>query len=1249
MRDLFGDGIFAVDGAKWRNQRKLASFEFSTKNLRDFSSDVFRSNSAKLAKKISLLAAAEETINLQDWLMKSTLDSIFKVGFGFDLDTLSGLNEASNQFMKAFDDANGLVFWRFVDLLWRVKRSLNIGGEAVLKENIKIIDNFVYDLIRDKREQMKIGNRDKEDILSRFLMESENDPENMNDKYLRDISLSFVIAGKDTSANTLTWFFYTLCKHPLIQEKVSEEVKTATEADNNTSIDEFGPKLTQVALDKMHYLHAALTETLRLYPAVPLDGKSAENDDILPDGLKIKKGDGLGYMAYPMGRMTYIWGDDAEEFRPERWLNNGVFQPESPFKFTAFQAGPRICLGKEFAYRQMKILAAILVYFFKFKLVDESKEATKYPTFRFVTPTHSEVYTADPVNVEYILKTNFANYTKGEYINNIMRDMIGSGIFAVDGEKWHHQRKLAGVEFATKALRDFSTLVFKSNTIKLSNKILLFADTDNIINMQVKRYLNVGYEAALKENIKTIDKFVYELIQNKINQMKNENIYKDKEDILSRFLIESESDPKNMNDKYIRDIILSLVFAGMETTADTLTWFFYMLCKNPLIQEKVAEEVKTVTEADNNTSIDEFGIKLTKVAIDKMHYLHATLTETLRLFPAIPMASKRAEKDDVLPDGFKIKKGDGVGYMAYTMGRMTYIWGDDAEEFRPERWLHNGVFLPETPFKFTAFQAGPRICIGKDFAYRQMKIMVAFLVYFFKFKLVDPSKKATYRVMFTLYMDKGLHLYATLLLVIVLAPYFKELIFSNHRPPIIGPISTLVIHFWELHDYMTSLARKYPTCRFIAPLNSEIYTVDPVNIEYILKTNFANYPKGEYHTGIVKDFFGNGIFVVDGAKWRHQRKLASFEFSTKVLRDFSTVIFRSNTAKLAKIIFLLAAAERTMDLQDLLMKSTLDLIFKVGFGFDLDTLSGLDEASNRFMKAFDDSNGLVYWRLADLLWRVKRYLNIGSEAALKKNITIIDNFLYELIQNKREQMKNGNIYRDKKDILSRFLMESENDPENMNDEYLRDITLNFVIAGKDTTANTLTWFFYILCKHPLIQEKIVEELKTATEADDHTSIDEFGLKLTEIALDRMHYLHAALSETLRLYPAVPLDGKSAEKDDVLPDGFKIKKGDGVAYMVYAMGRMTYIWGDDAEEFRPERWLNKGVFQPESPFKFTAFQGGPRICLGKDFAYRQMKILAAFLVYFFKFKLVDETKKATYRTMFTLHMDKGLHLYAFRRF
>jgi hypothetical protein len=66
------------------------------------------------------------------------------------------------------------------------------------------------------------------------------------------------------------------------------------------------------------------------------------------------------------------------------------------------------------------------------------------------------------------------------------------------------------------------------------------------------------------------------------------------------------------------------------------------------------------------------------------------------------------------------------------------------------------------------------------------------------------------------------------------------------------------------------------------------------------------------------------------------------------------------------------------------------------------------------------------------------------------------------------------------------------------------------------------------------------------------------------------------------------DGRCSEMDGILPDGYRVKKGDGVSYMAYAMGRMPYIWGGDAEEFRLERWLKNGIFQPESPFKFIAF-------------------------------------------------------------
>ncbi|PNT76574.1 hypothetical protein BRADI_1g49831v3 [Brachypodium distachyon] len=236
----------------------------------------------------------------------------------------------------------------------------------------------------------------------------------------------------------------------------------------------------------------------------------------------------------------------------------------------------------------------------------------------------------------------------------------------------------------------------------------------------------------------------------------------------------------------------------------------------------------------------------------------------------------------------------------------------------------------------------------------------------------------------------------------------------------------------------------------------------------------------------------------------------------------------------------------------------------------------------------------------------------------------------------------------REDILSRFILASEEDPETMNDRYLRDIVLSFLIAGKDTTADTLSWFFYMLCKNPVVQDKVASEIEESVEWAQEDNMETFTTRLKQGAIDKMHCLHATLTETLRLYPAVPVDGKMADEDDVLPNGYRVIIGDGMNYMIYAMGRMKYLWGEDAEEFRPERWLANGVFQQESPYKFVSFNAGPRICLGKEFAYRQMKIMAATLIHFFRFILEDESKGPIYKTMFTLHMDKGLYLFAQHR-
>ncbi|KAJ0612409.1 putative abieta-7,13-dien-18-ol hydroxylase [Helianthus annuus] len=400
-------------------------------------------------------------------------------------------------------------------------------------------------------------------------------------------------------------------------------------------------------------------------------------------------------------------------------------------------------------------------------------------------------------------------------------------------------------------------------------------------------------------------------------------------------------------------------------------------------------------------------------------------------------------------------------------------------------------------------------------------------------------------------------------------------------------------------------------CREIIVHLIERISLDPSNL-VLIRMHVHN---------LLEDFLGDSIFTVDGDKWQEQRKLSSHEFSTKVLRDFSSVTLRKNA--------------------DLFMKATADSIFKVAFGVALDNLSGSNEEGVRFSRAFDDANELTYTRLVDITWKIKKYLNIGSEAELKKNLKWLMSLFISPFASCSLTFDLRTLQVTKEDILSRFMQMENRDPK-----YFRDIIMNYVLAGKDPIAATMTWFIYMLCKHPQVQDKVANDIKEAMYIKEEvTNVVNFEARLSEDALEKMQYLQATLAETIRLYPALPLDLKICFSSDVLPDGCVVKKGDMVAYMPYAMGRMKFIWGDDAHEFKPEQWLDaNGCFHSKSPFKFTAFQAGPRTCLGREFAYRQMKIFSSILLGCFAFKLSNATEDPKYRTTINIQLDGPLNIY-----
>ncbi|KAG4398298.1 hypothetical protein GLYMA_08G015600v4 [Glycine max] len=267
------------------------------------------------------------------------------------------------------------------------------------------------------------------------------------------------------------------------------------------------------------------------------------------------------------------------------------------------------------------------------------------------------------------------------------------------------------------------------------------------------------------------------------------------------------------------------------------------------------------------------------------------------------------------------------------------------------------------------------------------------------------------------------------------------------------------------------------------------------------------------------------------------------------------------------------------------------------------------------------------------------------EVSLSRSLKHIDNYLSHIIKNRKLELLNGTgSHHD--DLLSRFMRKKESYSE----EFLQHVALNFILAGRDTSSVALSWFFWLCIKNPHVEEKILHELCSVlkfTRGDDISTWLEEPLVFEEV--DRLVYLKAALSETLRLYPSVPEDSKHVVKDDVLPNGTFVPAGSAVTYSIYSVGRMKFIWGEDCLEFKPERWLSPegDKIQVQDSYKFVSFNAGPRLCLGKDLAYLQMKSIAAAVLLRHRLA-VAPGHRVEQKMSLTLFMKYGLRVNVYPR-
>lgn len=453
-----------------------------------------------------------------------------------------------------------------------------------------------------------------------------------------------------------------------------------------------------------------------------------------------------------------------------------------------------------------------------------------------------------------------------------------------------------------------------------------------------------------------------------------------------------------------------------------------------------------------------------------------------------------------------------------------------------------------------------------------------------------------------------------------------------HNVPYFGAMFEVVSNLHVLPDYVVERNREYgwvtwagrmPNLGLLSGLC--IFINSPENVKYVLHDNFENYVKGNKVAMALREFLGDGIFVADGTMWKTHRKVASNMFSRRLLRE-SCCIANDFLGKL--LAHLREQSGKPVDAQELFFKLTIDIFTFIAFGVDLNSLGR--DGLHPFARAFDSVQLHSEKRFYNPLWFLCKVLRLTQgEREITRGVAVMNAFANEVINTKRRKLAVHESLGP--DLLSRFLENAEKNGEQLTDKELRDIVMNFMIAGRDTTACALSWTMFELLDKPDVQAKIREEFNLLCGQAVAN-----GKQPTLEMVGEMRYMHAVAQEVLRLHPSVPKDVKFSVKRDVLPDGTQIPANASIIYTPYAMGRDPNLW-DEPLAFKPERFI--GVPEP-SPFKYPVFNAGYRICLGKPLAMMEIKLVTATLLHHFDIGLAKQ-HPGTYQPTLVLPMNPGL--------
>ncbi|KAJ7976595.1 Cytochrome P450 family protein [Quillaja saponaria] len=373
----------------------------------------------------------------------------------------------------------------------------------------------------------------------------------------------------------------------------------------------------------------------------------------------------------------------------------------------------------------------------------------------------------------------------------------------------------------------------------------------------------------------------------------------------------------------------------------------------------------------------------------------------------------------------------------------------------------------------------------------------------------------------------------------------------------------------------------------------------------------------------------------------NRRMIHSLFTNSKFLLLMERTIQKKVESCLIPVLDYISQEANGFDLQDVFQRFTFDNICSLVFGFDPECLS-IQFPEVEYEKAFNEMEEILFIRhiVPRSFWKLKKGLQIGQEKKLTESLQIVEQFIYERIASKRKEVNSRSCSATSEiDLLTAYIEEEEKGQKG--DKYLRDSTVNLLVAGRDTLSAGLTWFFWLVATHPSVEARILEDIKDNIFATKETKFSVPGRN----ELGKLVYLHAAICESLRLFPPVPYLHVCATNSDILPSGHHIKPNTKIYYSLYTMGRMEETWGEDCLEFKPERWITyteggEGRIKNIPSYKFIAFSSGPRSCLGKDMSIIEMKMVATAILWNYHIKVV-EAHHVSPSVSIVIHMERGL--------